>query len=133
MFSHNDICPWGLWTPFQKKPKNLLFFEYFWLLIHWTQIYLLSKMRLYSTVGLFSVANVLILYFHILQGSFKVLNISNFCICQNYYHYCVLQYVPLSENFLNILVAELVVELLTNSENFSSFSRIKAIHLYKNP
>ena len=48
-----------------------------------------------------------ILYFHIFQRGFEVLkcNISSFCVYHHCYRHCVLQYVPLLEDFFDILLA----------------------------
>ena len=60
---------------------------------------------------------MLILYFHIVQKDFQVLNAifqASVYVTIVYCH-CVLQYVPLLENFFDIL---LVVELLVYSKKY---------------
>ena len=75
---------------------------------------------------------MLILYFHIFQGGFEVLN----AIFQASVYLKIVKAIVFYKmchsvrEFLNI---SLVVELLIYSKNISLFSRIKTIHLFKNP
>ena len=66
-------------------------------------------------------------YFSARFWSFEY-NISSFCVCHHFYHHCVLKYVPLLENFLNIL---LVVELLIYTQKYFLIYQNKNYSNYK--
>ena len=88
-FFCNEICLWGMWNP-SIKTKMVLFLTRVFLITNSLKVvYLLIKMRLSFTVGLFS-------HFSERFWSFKC-NISSFCVCRHCYRHCVLKYVPLLE------------------------------------